>query len=60
MGAHMIAWTRAESGDHRHNLEDFVAWMWLQSGGQRVRGLNLNPEWTDWLMGFPPKWTACE
>jgi DNA (cytosine-5)-methyltransferase 1 len=26
----------------------------------RVRGLQLNPEWTDWLMGFPPNHTACE
>ena len=21
------------------------------------RSLRLNPEWVEWLMGFPPKWT---
>ncbi|HEX3778168.1 MAG TPA: DNA cytosine methyltransferase [Pseudonocardiaceae bacterium] len=27
---------------------------------QRVRGWLVNPEWSDWLMGFPTRWTACE
>jgi len=24
-----------------------------------VVGGSLNPEWVEWLMGFPPNWTAC-
>lgn len=58
MGDHMIAWSRAESGDHRSQLEDYVAFRWLREGRPRVRGLNVNPEWTDWLMGFPINHTA--
>ena len=60
MGSHGVTWARAESGEHRSQLEDYLAWRYLQEGGQRIPGLNVNPEWTDWLMGFPPKWTACE
>ena len=58
IGGHGIAWTRAETGNHRSQLEDYVAWMWLRDGGLRVPGLQLNPEWTDWLMGFPTNHTA--
>lgn len=53
MGTHGIAWVRAESGDHRSQLEDYLAWMWLREGNPRVPGLQVNPEWNDWLMGFP-------
>ena len=60
MGSHGIAWVRAETGKHRSQLEDYVAWLWLRSGRQRISGLQLNPEWTDWLMGFPTNHTACD
>jgi hypothetical protein len=52
-GTHGIAWCRAESGQHRSQLEDFLAWQHLQGGGQRVCGFNVNPDWNDWLMGWP-------
>lgn len=60
MGSHGIAWTRAETGQHRSQLEDYLAWMHIRDGGQRVSGWNANPEWVDWLMGFPVRWTDCE
>jgi hypothetical protein len=60
MGSHGIAWTRAENGLHRSQLEDYLGWQYISAGGQRVSGLLVNPEWTDWLMGFPTKWTVCE
>lgn len=60
MGSHGIAWARAESGRHRSQLEDYLAHQHILAGGSRVSGWLVNPEWTDWLMGFPVKWTACE
>ena len=59
MGKHGIAWTRAENGDHRSQLEDYLGWQYINAGNKRVRGLLVNPEWTDWLMGFPPRWSDC-
>ena len=59
-GGHGIAWSRAESGKHRSQLEDYLAWQHISAGGKRVRGWKPNPEWTDWLMGFPPRWTDCD
>lgn len=58
MGSHMIAWKRVEAGDHRYNLEDYLASMYMDDDGLRQRGLNVNPEWTDWLMGFPTNHSA--
>jgi hypothetical protein len=60
MGSNGIPWTRVEQGKHRSNLEEFLAREPLTAGGQRVSGLRVNPEWTDWLMGFPTNWTAYE
>ena len=60
MGSHGIAWSRAESGNHRSQLEDYLAWQHLNGGGSRVSGLLVNPEWLDWLMGFPTRWSAIE
>ena len=34
-----------------------------RDGGLNLRtavGGQLNPQWTEWLMGFPPGWTDCE
>lgn len=60
MGSHGIAWSRAESGDHRSQLEDYLGWMHIAAGGQRVSGWTVNPVWIDWLMGFPEQWTDLE
>jgi len=60
MGSHGVCWSRAETGEHRSQLEDYLAWQRISGGLPRSSGLNANPEWIDWLMGFPPRWTACE
>jgi len=60
MGSHGIAWSRAESGDHRSQLEDYLGWQFINDGNERVSGLQVNPEWTDWLMGFPTNHTALD
>lgn len=58
MGKHMIAWCRAERGEHRSQLEDFLACMWLADGGLREIGLNVCPLLCGTLMGYPPSWLA--
>ena len=57
IGSHGICWGRAENGDHRSQLEDFLGWMHVKGGGKRLRGWNVNPTWVDWLMGFPTGWS---
>ncbi len=57
IGPHGIAWARAQEGQHRHNLEDFLAVQWLQAGNPVVPGLSPNPEFIEWMMGFPAGWT---
>ena len=48
-------WDRVESGEHKCNLEDYVA---IQEGITRGSGKwSLNPEWCEWLMGWPVGWT---
>lgn len=59
-GAGGVAWVRAETGAHRSQLADYLAWQHLNSGGERTPGLNVNPEWAEWLMGFPSRWTDLE
>lgn len=58
MGPHGVAWSRAKSGEHRHNLEDFLAMQWLQDGNPVVPGLSPNPEFVEWMMGWPIGWTG--
>lgn len=53
-----VHWARAKVGDHRQNLREFLAWQWVRSGRKPVSGLRPNPEWIEWLMGFPVRWTA--
>lgn len=57
MGSHGIAWCRARTGDHRHNLEDWLAWKHLQDGGEETPGLNICPNYAEWLMMWPLGWT---
>jgi hypothetical protein len=59
VGKHGVCWKRAKTGAHRFNLEDFMAWLWLAEGFAPASGLNVNPDWLDWFMGFPIGWTAC-
>lgn len=57
MGSHGIAWCRARTGEHRYNLEDYLAWMHLEAGGEEEPGLNANPDYVEWLMMWPSGWT---
>ncbi len=52
-GKHGIAWCRAHSGAHRSQLEDLLGMQHLKAGNPQVSGLNVNPDWQDWLMGWP-------
>ncbi len=56
MGTHMIAWARAERGEHRSQLEDWLASKWLADGGQRESGLHVCPRLCATLMGYPESW----
>lgn len=58
MGSHMICWKRAKSGEHRSNLEDFIAWLWLREPNEKIRGLNTNPDWLEWYLGFPIRFSV--
>ncbi len=57
MGSHGVAWCRARTGNHRHNLEDLLAHQHIQNGGEETPGLNVNPNYAEWLMGWPAGWT---
>lgn len=57
MGSHGVAWCRARTGDHRHNLEDWLAHQHIQNGGEETPGLNVNPNYAEWLMKWPAGWT---
>lgn len=56
MGTHMITWARAETGEHRSQLEDYLAWRYLEAGGQRIRAVNVCPHLCQTIMGYPPFW----
>ena len=57
MGSHGIAWCRARTGEHRHNLEDWLAHQHILSGGLETPGLNVSPSYAEWLMKWPSGWT---
>lgn len=57
VGTHGICWKRAKSGDHRSQIEDYLAWLSLNHGGQVVSGRTVNADFQDWLMVFPSAWT---
>jgi hypothetical protein len=57
VGTHGICWKRAKSGDHRSQIEDYLAWLSLNHGGQVVSGRTVNADFQDWLMVWPPAWT---
>jgi len=50
-------WPTPDASPHKYRL---------QGDSQQSRSLNgvhggkLNPEWVEWLMGFPIGWTDCE
>jgi hypothetical protein len=60
VATHGVCWKRAEAGDHRSQIEDFLAWLSLNNGGRRVSGRTVNPDFADWLMVWPIGWSDCE
>jgi hypothetical protein len=60
MGAHGIAWCRAESGEHRYQMEDFLAHLFIRCGGQRISGAVVHPCFVEEIMMWPIAWTALE
>ena len=56
MGSHGVCWARAKTGDHRWQLEDFLASLVLQAGGRAVSGALPNHHLICWMMGFPEGW----
>lgn len=55
-GKHMICWSRAESGEHRSQLEDYLAWKYMADGGSRMGGSNVDPLLCAIMMGYPQSW----
>jgi hypothetical protein len=56
MGATITAAALDKAPDRFPNLETVVA----MREGSRAIGGQLNPQWIEWLMGFPPEWTALD
>ena len=48
-------WWRRPSGHHYYNLEEYGAHVY-----PHLTGRYMNPEWIEWLMGFPTGWTELE
>lgn len=59
MGKHGIAWSRAENGEHRSQLEDYLAHLYLRAGGKRISGLLVHPSFCETMMGWPTGFTVC-
>ena len=59
MGKHGICWSRAENGNHRHQLEDFLAHLYVRAGGRRISGLLIHPSFCESLMRWPTGFTVC-
>lgn len=57
MGTHGIAWARARTGEHRSNLEDWLAHQHILKGGEEIPGLKVSPNYAEWLMRWPMGWT---
>ncbi len=52
-----IEWTRAERMERiRSNLEDFLAYLFLRCGGQRISGTQIHPSFVEAMMGWPIEW----
>lgn len=60
IGTHGIAWSRAEQGNHKCNLEDYLAYLYIRNGGKRVRGMCVSASFAALMMGWPQKWTSLQ
>ena len=59
MAKHGICWKRAEDGEPKGNLEDYLAYLYVKSGGKRIRGLAISASFETLMMGWPQKWAKC-
>ena len=59
MATHGICWARAYA-NHKGNLEDFLAQKYVQTGGERIRGLSVSPYFVTLLMGWPQSWVSLQ
>lgn len=55
---HGLCWKRAEEGKPKGNLEDYLAYLYVRSGGKRVRGMCVSASFAALMMGWPQKWTS--
>jgi DNA (cytosine-5)-methyltransferase 1 len=55
-----VAWWRSQQRPRVDVIAGGFPCQHINAGGTRMSGWLVNPEWTDWLMGFPTRWTACE
>lgn len=53
-----LCWKRAEEGKPKGNLEDYLAYLYVRSGGKRVRGMCVSASFAALMMGWPQKWTS--
>lgn len=53
MGSHGICWSRAEKGDHRYQLEDYLAWQHISGGGVSDQWLAAEPRVDRLADGIP-------
>lgn len=60
IGTHGTAWSRAEQGNHKYNLEDYLAYLYVRNGGKRVRGMCVSASFAALMMGWPQKWTSLQ
>nr|WP_330019139.1 hypothetical protein [Akkermansia sp.] len=58
IGTHGITWSRAEQGNHKCNLEDYLAYLYIRNGRKRVRGMCVSASFVALMMGWPQKWTS--
>lgn len=58
LGTNGICWSRAESGDHKYQLEDFLAHLYVRAGGNRISGLQIHPSFCEKMMRWPVGWSA--
>ena len=60
-----LNWKRAQEGKKTNkgrtqklsNYHEVLPRYWLKAGNKLDRALRLNPDFQDWLMGFPTSWT---
>ncbi len=58
MGTRTVCWSRAVSGAHRSQLEDYLASLFVAAGGRPMGGAKVDPLLCATMMGYRPSWLA--